>query len=75
MPVFYRDIMYKEARTGEDAAHLKLFDGHEWKWFQVKLLHTDLEYLRKKWSGKKASAQLWKRNIRSIFFGFLTQRK
>ena len=49
MPVFYRDVMYKEAEPGEDAAHLKLFDGREWKWFQVKLLHTDMEYLRKKW--------------------------
>ena len=27
MPVFYRDVMYKEAETGEDTAHLKLFDG------------------------------------------------
>ncbi len=53
MPVFYRDVMYKEAEYGEDVAHLKLFDGREWKWFQVKLLHTDMEYLRKKWSGKK----------------------
>ncbi len=48
MRYFYRDVMYKEAETGEDAAHLKLFDGREWKWFQVKLLHTDMEYLRKK---------------------------
>ena len=56
MPVFYRDVMYKEAEPGEDAAYLKLFDGREWKWFRVKLLHTDMEYLRKKWSGKKASA-------------------
>ena len=26
MPVFYRDVMYKEAEYGEDVAHLKLFD-------------------------------------------------
>ena len=56
MPVFYRDVMYKEAENGEDVAHLKLFDGRDWKWFPVKLLHTDMEYLRKKWSGEKASA-------------------
>ena len=58
MPVFYRDVMYKEAEQGEDAACLKLFDGRDWKWFQVKLLHTDMEYLRKKWSGKKASTMV-----------------
>ena len=50
MPVFYRDVMYKEAENGEDVAHLKLFDGRDWKWFPVKLLHTDMEYLRKKCS-------------------------
>ncbi len=31
MPVFYRDVMYKEAEPGEDVAHLKMFDGREWK--------------------------------------------
>ena len=41
MPVFYRDVMYREAEPQEDAAYLKLYDGHDWKWFRVKLLHTD----------------------------------
>ena len=75
MPVFYRDVMYKEAEYGEDVAHLKLFDGREWKWFQVKLLHTDMEYLRKKWSGKRHPPQPWKRNIIHISFDFRTQRE
>ena len=62
MPVFYRDVMYKEAEPGEDAAHLKLF--------QVKLLHTDMEYLRKKWSGKKASAPTLERKHHKYFLRF-----
>ena len=70
MPVFYRDVMYKEAEPGEDAAHLKLFDGREWKWFQVKLLHTDMEYLRKKWSGKKASAPTLEKRHHKYFLRF-----
>ena len=70
MPVFYRDIMYKEAEPGEDVAHLKLFDGHEWKWFRLKLLHTDLEYLRKKWSGKKASAPTLEKKHQKYFLRF-----
>ena len=70
MPVFYRDVMYKEAEQGEDAACLKLFDGRDWKWFQVKLLHTDMEYLRKKWSGKKASAPTLERKHHKYFLRF-----
>ncbi|MFR4784112.1 MAG: hypothetical protein ACLUAR_15565 [Pilosibacter sp.] len=70
MPVFYRDIMYKEAEPGEDVAHLKLFDGHEWKWFRLKLLHTDLEYLRKKLSGKKASAPTLEKKHQKYFLRF-----
>ncbi len=38
MPVFYRDVMYREAEEGKDGAYLKLYDGHDWKWFRVKLL-------------------------------------
>ena len=56
MPVFYRDVMYREGEEGKDEAYLKLYDGHDWKWFCVRLNHTDMEYLRKNWSGKKASA-------------------
>ena len=70
MPVFYRDVMYKEAEPGEDVAHLKLFDGREWKWFQVKLLHTDMEYLRKKWNRKKASAPTLERKHHKYFLRF-----
>ena len=33
MPVFYRDVMYKPGEESEDAACLKLYDGHDWKWF------------------------------------------
>ena len=70
MPVFYRDVMYKEAEPGKDVAHLKLFDGREWKWFQVKLLHTDMEYLRKKWNRKKASAPTLEKKHHKYFLRF-----
>ena len=53
MPVFYRDVMYREGMEGKEEADLKLYDGHDWKWFCVRLKHTDLEYLRKNWFGKK----------------------
>ena len=56
MPVFYHDVMYKAGGTGSDQAKLKLFDGRDWVWREVRLKHTDMEYLRKHWCGKKASA-------------------
>ena len=47
MPVFYHDVMYRENTEEKDAAFLKLYDGHDWKWFAARLKHTDMEYLRK----------------------------
>ena len=45
MPVFYRGVMYREGAEGKEEAYLKLYDGHDWKWFCVRLNHTDMEYL------------------------------
>ena len=70
MPVFYRDVMYKEAGETEDAEYLKLYDGHDWKWFRVRLLHTDMEYLRKHWAGKKASAPTLEKRHHKYFLRF-----
>ena len=70
MPVFYRDVMYREEGDSEDAAYLKLYDGHDWKWFRVQLLHTDMEYLRKKWAGKKASAPTLEKRHDRYFLRF-----
>ena len=53
MPVFYRDVMYREGTEGKDEAYLKLYDGHDWRWFRVCLSHTDMEYLCRNWYGKK----------------------
>ena len=70
MPVFYRDVMYRENENGKDAAYLKLYDGHDWKWFHVRLSHTDMEYLRKNWSRKKASAPTLERRHKKYFLRF-----
>ena len=70
MPVFYRDVMYREDEGGKDAAYLKLYDGHDWKWFHVRLSHTDMEYLRKNWSRKKASAPTLERRHKKYFLRF-----
>ena len=70
MPVFYRDVMYREDEAGKDTAYLKLYDGYDWKWFHVRLSHTDMEYLRKNWFGKKASAPTLERRHRKYFLRF-----
>ena len=70
MPVFYRDVMYREEKEGKDEAYLKLYDGHDWKWFCVRLNHIDMEYLRKNWSGKKASAPILEKRHHKYFLRF-----
>ena len=70
MPVFYRDGMYRNAEESDDFAYLKLYDGHDWKWFCVNLLHTDMEYLRKNWSGVKASAPTLEKRHQKYFLRF-----
>ena len=70
MPVFYRDVMYREDEAGKDTAYLKLYDGYDWKWFHVRLSHTDMEYLRKNWFRKKASAPTLERRHRKYFLRF-----
>ena len=70
MPVFYHDVMYRENTEEKDAAFLKLYDGHDWKWFAVRLKHTDMEYLRKHWSGKKASVPMLEKKHDKYFLRF-----
>ena len=70
MPVFYRDAMYKECGPGEDRARLKLFDGRDWVWREVRLKHTDMEYLRKHWAGKEASAPTLEKRHKKYFLRF-----
>ena len=70
MPVFYRNVMYKPGEGSEDAACLKLYDGHDWKWFRAGLLHTDMEYLRRHWSGKKSSAPVLEKRHQKYYLRF-----
>ena len=75
MPVFYRGNMYKEGEG--DTAFLKLYNGGDWVWVSASLLHTDMEYLRKNWTGVKASAPTLEKRHRKYFlrFSFEESRK
>ena len=70
MPVFYRDVMYREGAEGKDEAYLKLYDGHDWKWFRVYLKRTDMEYLPRNWKGKKTSAPALEKKHHRYFLRF-----
>ena len=68
MPVFYRGNMYREGEG--DTAFLKLYNGKDWVWVSASLLHTDMEYLRKHWTGVKASAPVLEKRHRKYFLRF-----
>ena len=68
MPVFYRGNMYRE-KDG-DFAQIKLWSGRDWVWVTASLLHTDMEYLRKHWTGVKASAPTLEKRHRKYFLRF-----
>lgn len=70
MPVFYRKVMYEEGEPGSDMARLKLYDGHDWIWRKVRLLHTDMAYLRRHWSGVRASAPTLEKKHKKYFLRF-----
>ncbi len=75
MPVFYRDVMYREGAEGKEEAYLKLYDGHDWKWFCVRLNHIDMEYLRKNWSGKRHLPRYWRKDTINISCVFPIRKK
>ena len=75
MPVFYRDVMYKAADEQEDAAYLKLYDGRDWKWFRVNLFHTDMEYPRKNWAGKKGVCPYTGEKASQVFSALFLHRR
>ena len=44
-PTFYRDNMY--VPNGDGTVQLKLYINNDWKWINVSLKHTDLQYIYK----------------------------
>ena len=45
-PTFYRDGLYKEEDIDKDRVKLKIYNGKTWDWVEVRLKHTDLQYIR-----------------------------
>ena len=67
MPVFYRENMY---RSGEEGTFLKLYNGRDWVWQKVRLKKTDLDYLKKHWTGKREKAPVLVKRHKKYFLQF-----
>ena len=67
MPVFYKDNMY---RKEEDRVFLKLYDGKDWTWHEARLKKTDLDYIRKYWTGVKAKSPVLVKKYRKYYLQF-----
>ena len=67
MPVFYRDNMY---RKDGDGVFLKLYDGNDWIWKEVRLKKTDLAYIRRHWTGVKERSPVLVKKYRKYFLQF-----
>ena len=72
MPAFYKDQMYKE-KDGE--ARLKLYSGTDWVWYPIRLRKTDVDYLRKYWTGVKASAPTLIKKHKKYYLVFTFQKE
>lgn len=84
MPVFYHKEMYrlgtgKDGKqigdSSEDRIELKLYSGKDWLWYPVRLLHTDLQYLRRHWAGKKTESPVLEKRNRKYFLRFTFKEK
>ena len=67
MPVFYRDNMY---RKEPDGVFLKLYNGKDWIWQKVTLKKTDLEYIRRHWTGVKEKSPVLVKKYKKYFLQF-----
>ena len=72
MPVFYKDNMY---RKQEDHVYLKLYNGRDWIWQEVRLKKTDLDYLRKNWSDVDAKSPVLVKRHQRYFLQFAFEQE
>ena len=67
MPVFYKDNMY---RKEADGVFLKLYNGKDWIWQRITLRKTDLEYIRRYWTGKKETSPVLVKRFQKYYLQF-----
>lgn len=67
-PTFYRDNMYVSNSDG--TVQLKLYINNDWKWINVSLKHTDLQYIYKHLQNASMSAPTLEKKNKKWFLRF-----
>lgn len=67
-PALYRDEMYK--RTGEYTARIKIRIRNTWDWLDVTLKKSDVDYIRRRCSGRKECVPVLRKRGKRWFLDF-----
>ena len=73
-PCFYRVDMFK-GDLGSDEACIKVFVHNDWVWRPIRLKHTDMQFLRRYWTGVNCSAPVLERKNGKWFLRFTFTQK
>ena len=69
MPCFYNKGMFISSKE-DDSAYLKLYINNDWVWYKVKLLHTDVRYLQKRWKEVEPSTPTLEKRYGKYYLRF-----
>lgn len=69
MPCFYKKDMFIFSEE-DDSAYLKLYINNDWVWYKVKLLHTDLRYIKKHLKDIEPSAPTLEKRYGTYYLRF-----
>lgn len=69
-PAFYRDYMFVSDGIDSDMAKIKIYKDKDWVWQEIRLKHTDMQYIRKHMDGGKMSAPTLEHSHHKWFLRF-----
>lgn len=74
-PTFYKYNMSDSSDIDNDNIRIKLFVDGDWKFIPIKLKHTDMQYIRKNFYGKKISSPTLEKKYNKWFLRFAITEK
>ena len=69
-PTFYKGSMNNSSEINSDKIYLKLYIQNDWRFIPVKLKHTDMQYIRNHFEGKKISNPTLEKKFDKWFLRF-----